>query len=90
MSKKSKQATGRRRNTVADNCLTKIEANYCGYYLKDGSFVVVAGGTGYSEHKCSMLASALQRNYTHTLTVIDGERYAEIEKTYETRKGARK
>lgn len=90
MKNQKRHTASRRRNTVADNCLTKIEANYCGYYLKDGSFVVVAGGTGYTEHKCSLLASALQRNYTHTLTVIDGERYAETEKTYDTRKGARK
>lgn len=80
----------RKTNTLADNCTTKVERNFVGYTLNDGSFVVVAGGTAYTAQHCATLRDALQCNYTHTLEVVSGERYAEIKKTYDTRKGGTK
>lgn len=64
------------RNTVADNIKGDvIPAHWLGYYLKDGSFGCVAGGTGYSRQDCDTLAKALQPRYYHTLTVIDREQF---------------
>lgn len=59
-------------NTVADNIKGDvITGHWVGYYLKDGSFGCVAGGTGYTRKHCETLAEALQPRYYHTLTVID-------------------
>ena len=59
-------------NTVADNIKGDvIPCHWLGYYLKDGSFGCVAGGTGYTRKQCETLAEALQPRYYHTLTVID-------------------
>lgn len=81
----------RKTNTLADNCKMRMPpVNFVGYTLMDGSFVVVAGGTAYTAQHCTTLRDALQRNYTHTLEVVSGERYAEIKKTYDTRKGVAK
>lgn len=64
------------RNTVADNIKGDIiPTHWVGYYLKDGSFGCVAGGTGYTRKQCETLAKALQPRYYHTLTVIDKEQF---------------
>lgn len=72
-----------RKNTVADNVKGDvIPCHWLGYYLKDGSFGCVAGGTGYTRKHCETLAQALQPRYYHTLTVIGKEQMESNTRNY--------
>ena len=63
-------------NTLADNLKGgTLPCHFVGYYIKDGSFMVIAGGTAYGRKHCETLAAALQPRYYHTLTVIDKEQF---------------